>query len=83
LVTLATVDSFTSLRNKETGEVILPVVEVDYEGEDGRLVYGTNSKKWHRVGPDDRDYKHGFTPEEIEQHGEKTCREMYLSATTV
>jgi hypothetical protein len=72
-----------TLRNSETGDIILPHVEADYSGSDGRLVYGTSTEQWHYVGPDDRDYEHGFTPQEMEELGEEKAREVYLSPTGV
>lgn len=48
-----------------------------------KLVYGTQDEKWHKVGPEDRDYIHGLTQEEFDSLGEEKAKERYLSPRVI
>jgi hypothetical protein len=43
-----------------------------------RYVYGTRDKRWHLVGPEDRDYESGLSPEQFEKLGPEKSKELYL-----
>ena len=44
-----------------------------------RYVYGTQDKKWHLVGPGDRDYVHGIESEEFDKMTEAERIAKYLA----
>jgi hypothetical protein len=43
-----------------------------------RYVYGTRDNRWHLVGPEDRDYESGLSPEQFEKLGPEKSKELYL-----
>jgi len=53
---------------------------LDEGKKEKRYVYGTRSKKWHLVGPDDRDYAHAIPQDEFKRLGPKRAKEKYLQA---
>jgi len=43
-----------------------------------RFVYGTRTKKWHKIHKGDRDWDYGLTFSEMKRIGEKRARKKYL-----
>lgn len=48
-----------------------------------RYVFGTRSKKWHLVGPDDRDYKCGITQAAMKRIGKSAAKKKYLAPNRI
>jgi hypothetical protein len=65
-----------ALEESEPNEVVEKTTEK-------KLVYGTRDERWHLVGPEDRDYKHGISPEEFKKLGSEKAKEKYLAARKV
>lgn len=47
-------------------------------GQRKRWVYGTRDKRWHLVGPEDRDFGTGISQEEMKRLGKERAKEKYL-----
>lgn len=47
-------------------------------GKKKRYVYGTRTKKWYLVGPEDRDFTHGIEPITFKKIGKKKAKNLYL-----
>lgn len=43
-----------------------------------RWVYGTKTKKWYLVGPEDRDYWCGIIQSDMKKIGKEQAKELYL-----
>jgi len=48
-----------------------------------KWVYGTRDKKWHLVGPDDRDYDQGISQEEFKKLGPARAKQQYLGGRLI
>ena len=48
-----------------------------------KWVFGTKDKKWHLVGPEDRDYDTGISQKEFKKIGKEKAKKKYLSPSLV
>jgi hypothetical protein len=49
-----------------------------YENNMKRWVYGTRTKKWYLVGPDDSDFRRGISKVFMSKYGKEISKEKYL-----
>ena len=68
---------------KRLGLKTKPVESKKEEPIRHRYVYGTRDKKWHLVGPDDRDYEYGIEPLDFEEMGPEKAKIKYLQAKAI
>ena len=44
-----------------------------------RMAWGTQTQRWHVVGPTDRDYETAITPKEFVRLGPARAKDQYLN----